>query len=337
MQNYRNKLIYFNDILNTIIYKIDNGFYICTMNIQQLQYVLAVEELRHFEKAANKCFISQSTLSTMIARLENEINIQIFDRKTKPVSITKEGEILILQIKVILKEIESFNNQVQELKGEMIGDLRIGIIPTVAPYLLPLFLTEFATLYPNIKIIVQEMTTSNILDALKKRELDVGLLALPINDNDLHEIPLYNEPFLLFDCLEKRQQSTIENIDYTRLLLLEEGHCLRNQVEQICNLSNKSAHTINFEFRAGSIDSLIRFTKSTKGLTLLPYLATIEMNETDKTYLQPFTSNVPMRSIGLLTHKHFVKKQLLRKLKMIITRNVNISKVNGKIYTPFKN
>lgn len=319
-----------------IIDKIDEIGYICSMNIQQFQYILAVSELKHFEKAAERCFISQSTLSTMIARFEDEIGIKIFDRKTKPVSVTKEGEVLIHQIRVIYKEIERLNHQVQELKGEMVGDLNIGIIPTVAPYLLPLFLTQFADSYPNVKTIVQEMTTENIINALKKRELDVGILALPINDQQLNETPLYNEPFLLFDCLDKENPSTIENIDYTRLLLLEEGHCLRNQVEQICNLSNKSLHTINFEFRAGSIDSLIRFTKSTKGITLLPFLATVEMNAIDKAHLQPFTSNVPMRSIGLLTHKHFVKKQLLDKLKTIIQQNVTLSKVSGKIYNPLK-
>jgi LysR family hydrogen peroxide-inducible transcriptional activator len=158
------------------------------MNIQQFQYILAVVEHKHFETAAETCFITQSTLSTMINRFEDEIGIKIFNRKTKPVSITKEGTELIQQIRIIKKEIDSLDNIVQELKGETVGELRIGIIPTIATDLLPLFLSDFANNFPKVKIIVQEMTTLEIQKSLKNRMLDVGILAIPLKDKELVEL-----------------------------------------------------------------------------------------------------------------------------------------------------
>ena len=157
------------------------------MSIQQFQYVLAVAELRHFEQAAKKCFITQSTLSTMIGKLENEIGIRIFDRKTKPVSITEDGKEVIEQLQVIVKEINSLEYKVQALKGEMVGELKIGVIPTVAPYLLPLFLSKFNQKFPKVKITVQEMTTANIQQSLKNRRLDIGIAAIPLEDATLKE------------------------------------------------------------------------------------------------------------------------------------------------------
>lgn len=297
------------------------------MNIQQFQYILAVSELKHFEKAADKCFVTQSTLSTMIGKFEDEIGIKIFDRKTKPVSTTKEGKFLLTKIKIILKEIDSLKNKIQELKGEMVGELNIGIIPTVAPYLLPLFLHDFARQFPNIKLVVQEMTTANIQKALKKREIDIGIVAIPLQDNELKEIPLYCEQFLLFDCYNNYENNNIDisKIDYSRMYLLEEGHCLRTQIEEICNLSDKQNSILNIDFKAGSIDSLIRFIKANKGLTLLPYLATKDMPNDDKKFISKFESPIPYRTIGLLVHKHFVKINLLEEMKKTILKNKTIN------------
>lgn len=306
------------------------------MNIQQFQYILAVSELKHFEKAAKKCFISQSTLSTMIARFENEIGIKIFDRKTKPVSVTKEGEVLINQIRVVYKEIERLNHQVQELKGEMVGDLNIGIIPTVAPYLLPLFLTQFANQFPEISINVQEMTTPNIQLALKKRELDIGIVAIPLKDKELIEFHLYDEPFILFDSLLNQNKNiSIEDIDYSRLYLLEEGHCLRTQVEQICGLSKLKNNKNNIHFKVGSIDSLVRFTKLNKGITFLPYMAIEDLKVQERLHITYFSKNSPLRSIGLIVYKDFVKVKLLNSLNKLIKDSVDIPIFpNGVLYAP---
>ncbi|RMG81194.1 MAG: hydrogen peroxide-inducible genes activator, partial [Bacteroidetes bacterium] len=299
---------------------------LCDMNIQQFKYVLAVAELRHFEAAAKKCFISQSTLSTMIGRLEGEIGIKIFDRKTKPVTVTQEGAVIIEQLRVILKEIAALENITQELKGELSGDFEIGIIPTIAPYLLPLFLAEFANRYPKVRVIVREMTTPVIQKALRQRDIDLGIAAIPLEDPDLREYFLYDEPFVLYDSKNTKPQKDavdIKEISFSNLWLLEEEHCLRTQVERICNLSHKQPHRpVNLEFKAGSIDSLVRFTRARKGETLLPHLATLDLPPREKKYLRNFKAPVPIRSVGLIAHRHFVKKGLLEVLRDIIQKAV---------------
>jgi LysR family hydrogen peroxide-inducible transcriptional activator len=184
----------------------------------------------------------------------------------------------------------------------------------------------FALAFPKVRVIVQEVTTPEIQKALKNRTLDVGIVAMPLADADLLEHPLYKEAFLLYDCYSKKRLPCIavENIDYNHLWLLQEGHCLRTQVEQICELSNnKSAQSLNFEFKAGSIDSLIRFTKANNGMTLLPYMATLDLPKADRDKLTTFVAPVPVRSIGLVVHKHFVKKRLLEELQKMIQGHVS--------------
>lgn len=296
------------------------------MNIQQFQYVLAVAEHKHFEQAAEKCSITQSTLSTMIGKLEDELAVKLFDRKTKPVSLTKEGEELITQMQVVMKEIGALENLAQEIKGEILGRIKIGVIPTVAPYLLPLFLTKFAAAFPKVHVVVQEMRTHDIQRALKERSIDVGIAAVPLQDKELIETNLYTEPFVLFDCHTQRKPGAkvaMDSIDFSHFLLLEEGHCLRTQVEQICELSDKKqSDAMNFEFKAGSIDSLVRFTKSYSGTTLLPFLATLGMEGKDQKKLFPFAAPTPIRTIGLVVHRHFVKKRLLQGLEQIIQTSI---------------
>jgi len=307
------------------IYSIDIELFLRCMNLQQFQYVLAVVDNKHFEAAAETCFVTQSTLSTMINRFEDEIGIKIFNRKTKPVSITQEGLKVIERLRIIQKEIDSLNNVVQELKGEMVGELRMGIIPTIAPDLLPLFLLSFANAFPKIRMVVQEMTTAEIQKALKNRTLDVGILAIPLVDDELIELDLYSEPFLAYDWSSEKTRATtsVQTLDFSKLWLLEEGHCLRTQVQQICELSNDSGEkSINIEFKAGSLGSLLRFTKANKGVTILPYLSAMELSQKDQQKLIPFESPVPARSVGLVTHRYFVKMKLLDKLQAIIKESV---------------
>ena len=295
------------------------------MNIQQFQYVLAVVDSKNFEDAAERCFITQSTLSTMIGRFENEIGIKIFNRKTKPVSVTAEGELLIKRLRIISNEVGALKNIIQEIKGEMVGELKLGIIPTVAPYLLPLFLTEFASKFPNVKIVVKEMPTAQIREQLKNRLLDVGILAIPIEDDELIEYPLFSEPFMVYDCGEKKLPISvaIEELDYSNLWLLHEGHCLRTQVFQICEQSNLNPKANrNFEFESGSMGSLLNFTKASSGMTIVPQLAINHLSKKEHKRLVPFSEPVPVRSIGLLTHQHFVKKRLIDELQTIVKRSV---------------
>ncbi len=291
------------------------------MNLQQIDYILAVAETRNFSKAADKCYITQSTLSAMIGKFEEETGIKIFDRKTQPVSITKEGTKIIRQLKNISKELDALYETVQSLKGELSGELKMGIIPTVAPFILPEFLNDFARKFPKVSISVSEMTTNTITELLIKRELDIGILAVPLNKRELREIPLYNEPFVLYDCSKKRAKkyTNLKDVDLNNFWLLEEGHCLSTQVKTICDIDNSvSKDNVNFEFKAGSIDSLIRFVKVNKGITILPYLASLEFSSQEYKRVTQFRPPVPVRTIGLVVHVHFVKEKILNLLELEI-------------------
>ncbi len=295
------------------------------MNLQQIEYILAVVDLENFRLAADKCFVTQSTLSTMIRRFENEVGINIFDRKTKPVSITKEGNDIIQQLRLISKEVNMLQELVQCLKGELSGSIKMGIIPTVAPFILPEFLNEFAKKISRVSLSVSEMTTPTIINLLQKRELDIGILATPLNLTTLQEIPLYNESFVLYDCFGKsiNGYANLDEIEFDRFWLLEEGHCLRNQVISICDLENcKDKTGLNFSFRAGSIDSLIRFVKINNGITMLPYLASLDFGPQELKKVRHFNSPVPVRTIGLVVHKNFVKNELLELLQREIQHKI---------------
>ncbi|MFY7667077.1 LysR substrate-binding domain-containing protein [Flavobacterium sp.] len=294
------------------------------MNIQQFQYVLAVHEYQHFELAAEKCFVTQSTLSTMISKFEDEIGIKIFDRKKKPVQLTTEGLEIVKQLQVISKNIAAFKELTQELKGEITGTLSLSVIPTVAPFLLPLFLQDFARKFPNLNIIVREETTAEIIRKLKSRALDIGILSTPINDKEIIEYPLYDEPFLFYDaeqvgCAEVAAKS----IDLNNLCVMEEGHCMRTQVLQICDQRDRLLTSkLNFEYKAGSIDGLLRFVKANKAATFLPYLATTDFPEAERLHLSSFSNPIPYRTIGLVVHNHFVKNKLLHILQKEISDKV---------------
>lgn len=287
------------------------------MNLQQIKYAIAVAELQSFGRAAEKCFITQSTLSTMIARLEGELGLQLFDRKTKPITTTKEGATILQQFRIINKELDTLEEVVGDLKGESSGQLNIGVIPTVAPYLLPLFLNAFVEKHPAIKFIISEMTTENIIKGLEDRSLDIGILSTPLQLNTLIEQPLYKEPFLLFDKTRVSSKKTIQvhEIDSSRLWLLNEGHCLRTQVETICNLHTKRANNWNLEYKSGTIDTLLKFVRKNKAITLLPYLATLDLPPEDMPYLHPLSAPQPAREISLVVHQHFVKKSILQSLQ----------------------
>lgn len=295
------------------------------MNLRQFEYILAVAEHKHFETAAEKCFITQSTLSTMISKFEDEIGITIFDRRTKPVSITKEGERIIAQLKIITYDVDQLIEITKEIKGEVSGTLKIACIPTVAPYLLPLILNDFLSKYPDLFIEVKEATTDQIVALLKARELDIGILSTPILDTELKEYPLYKERFLLFDTGDHgREISTVNDIvHWENFWLLEEDHCMTRQVVEICNLEDSTEFSqANLLFKAGSINSLIRFVKAYKGKTLLPYLASLDLSPEDHKYLTVLDDPQPKRAIGLIVHNHFTKHKTLKHFQKEILNKV---------------
>ncbi|MGB0428983.1 MAG: LysR substrate-binding domain-containing protein [Bacteroidia bacterium] len=310
------------------------------MNIQQFKYILAVAKTQHFETAAELCYISQSTLSTMVSRFENEIGIKIFDRKKKPVKTTHEGDLIIEQLKSITKEIEQLNELTQEIKGEVKGNLSMAVIPTIAPFLLPLFLQNFAQKFPDLNIEVKEQTTAEIIRNIKLRELDIGIISIPVLDPDIKEVKLYDEPFRFFNAThDDGQKIKSQHLDVNSLCLLEEGHCMRTQVIKLCDLHKKNLKSkLNFEYKAGSIDSLLRFVKANKATTLLPLLSTIDMSTQDQKHLSAFSNPVPFRSVGLVVHRHYVKNQVLKILKSEILEKVgqvmDLDDLEGEMLLP---
>ncbi len=297
------------------------------MNIQQFQYVLAVAEYRHFETAAEKCFVAQSTLSTMISKFEEELGLVLFNRRKKPVRITREGRQIIEQLKLITSEISSLEERVKELKGEIGGRLKIGCIPTIAPFLLPLFLREFSETYSDLIIELSENSTEEILQQLRSRELDIGIVSPPFDTVQLREIPLYREPYVLYN----REGAMAEKVDINDLKLdnfwlLEDGHCMSEQITDFCRTHRKNINNaLNIRFKAGSIGSLIQFVNGNKGKTFLPYLAAKQLlKEGEERHITTFQKPVPNRLISLLVHQHFPQKRVLELLRKEIVDRVKI-------------
>lgn len=298
------------------------------MTITQLEYIVAVHTYESFSVAANHCFVTQPTLSMQIQKLEEELNVLIFDRTKNPISTTDVGEKLIRQTKTILQERDRLQNIIENERGEFSGILRIGIIPTIAPFLLPLFLKSFSERFPKIELVLDELTTSEIILGLNKTSIDVGILALPINDSGIIEQSLYLEPFVGFipdrHNLFIKEKLDVEDLNSDDLLLLKEGHCLREQTLKVCKSSEKewrdNHNKILFEF--GSLDTLINLVQQNFGMTLLPYLAVRYMNDEKIKLVREFNSPVPKREIGLVYSKTFIKKHLVDALKKEINKAI---------------
>ncbi|MEP7253677.1 MAG: LysR substrate-binding domain-containing protein [Ginsengibacter sp.] len=296
------------------------------MTIQHLQYILAVDTNRHFAKAAEKCFVTQPTLSMMIRKLEDELGVKIFDRSKQPVVPTEAGEKVIAQAKMILQEVNRMEVIISELKGEIKGELKLGIIPTVAPYLLPLFLNSFLKKYPRLKIKITELTTRQIIERLRSHHLDAGILATPLNNDSLSEQPLYYEQFVVYasgdEKLMKKKFLMPGDIDPNHLWLLEEGHCLRSQVLNLCELRKKELENSNLEYEAGSIETLKKIVDFNNGVTILPELALKDLSATDLKNVKHFKPPVPAREISIVTYRHFVKQRIVDVLREEISNSI---------------
>lgn len=307
----------------------------------QINYVLALAKSGSFSKAAEQCHVTQSTLSTMVKKLENQLDLRLFDRKSKPITLTREGKLVIEQLKTINHEYENLKELIQETKEEFYGTLNIGIIPTVAPFLLPLFLDKMIASYPNVSFSVHEITTNEIISMIKARELDIGILSLPIKDKELNQRVLYQEDFLIYDASRtssSKKKYKIRDIDINRLWLLEESHCMTNQIEKICLLRKKRKVSSNLVYRSGSILSLLELVGMNQGITLLPRLATLRKNLLNPEFICDIERPLPVREIGIITHSNFVKKRLYNMIEKEIKAAVGPSlksQKKVKIIKPF--
>lgn len=291
------------------------------MNLQQLQYIIAVDTFRHFGRAADACFVTQPTLSMMIQKLEDEYDIQLFDRSRQPVIPTEAGVILVNQAKAILREAERFGEMVKESKNLTSGELRIGVIPTIAPYLLPLFLREFHEKYPSVQLKITEAITDVVVEKLTNGQLDAGILVMPENRKDLKASELYNEAFVVYSPKSYDKEYLLaEDLDPNELLLLEEGHCFRSQIMQFCELRDSQANAI--EYTSGSLETLRQLADKYLGITILPEMAILSLTEEQRNKIKRFVSPQPQRQVSLITHRHFVKERLIKILHESIISSV---------------
>ncbi len=289
------------------------------MNLQQLEYIIAVDTHRHFVKAAEACFVTQATLSMMIKKLEDELNVLIFDRSKQPVVPTELGIKLIHQAKVVLMESRRIRELIQDEKEEVQGSLRLGVIPTIAPYLLPLFLNKFLAKYPKISIKINEFTTGQLMDKLVQQEIDVAILATPLHHVQLLETPLYYEKFMVYTPggahFKNKKYLLPNDIDVSKLWLLEEGHCLRSQIVNLCELKKRTKEHANLEYEAGSLETLVRMAESNKGITILPEMALKDFSKKQLAHVYPFKAPEPSREISIVTYRHFLKAGIIDVLK----------------------
>ncbi len=285
------------------------------MNFQQLEYIIAVDKYRHFAKAAEKSFVTQPTLSMMIQKLEIELGIKIFDRTRQPVVPTKDGEEVIRRAKLIVAEASRLKEFADELKGEISGEVHIGIIPTLAPYLLPRFLASFSAKYPNLRIFIKEMVTDDIIRHLNHGDIDMGLLATPLHHASLEEHHLFFEEFFAYasqeEKLPKKKYILPAHIDTERLLLLEEGHCMRSQIFNLCSLRKAENAPSNLHYEAGSIETLINLVDRNQGITIVPHLATLHLSPTQMKNIREFARPKPVREISIVVQKGFPRKKIL--------------------------
>jgi LysR family transcriptional regulator, hydrogen peroxide-inducible genes activator len=296
------------------------------MTLIQLEYVIAIDTWRHFATAAAKCFVTQPTLSMQVQKLEEELGVRLFDRSKVPVVPTAEGVEVIQQARVVLQEAERLGEIVRQRQGEMVGELRIGILPTLAPYLLPLFLNSFLSQYPGIRLKITELTTEAIVERLKKNLLDAGLLATPLHDPGLFEQPLFYEAFVVYvspaEPAYKKRYVLADDIDVRHLWLLEEGHCMRSQIMHLCELKTRVYGESNFQYEAGSIETLKKMVEMHNGLTILPELALADLSARQQKLVRQFKAPVPVREVSLVTHRNFVKQRLLGVLREAILQAV---------------
>ncbi|MBW1295966.1 LysR family transcriptional regulator [Aquimarina litoralis] len=309
------------------------------MTITQLRYVLAVAEHQNFTKAAEKTFVTQPTLSMQIQKLEEELAILIFDRTKKPIELTEVGKKLVQQARNIVNESERIQDIVDQQKGYIGGEFKLGVIPTVMPTLLPMFLHNFIKKYPKVKLKIEELTTEAIIERLHDGHLDAAIAATPLQNENIKERVLYYEPFVGYiptsHRLNQKKKIDVSDLDIDDMLLLEDGHCFRDGIVNLCK-TQKSYDEDHFQLESGSFETLVKLSNEGLGMTLLPYLHTLDINEKEKGNLHFFNEPSPAREVSLIYHRSELKMQIIEALHSTIAGVVKgaITFQNVEIISP---
>jgi LysR family hydrogen peroxide-inducible transcriptional activator len=287
------------------------------MTLTQLEYIVALDTHRHFVQASEKSFVTQPTLSMQIQKLEDELGIKIFDRTKQPVIPTEIGASIIAQARIILREANMIKTMINEQKDTMTGELRIGIIPTLAPYLLPPLFKLMREKYPQLNLIIKEAITEEVLSELKNNRLDCGLVVTPLNDLAIKEDALFYEELFVYvskkNALRDKKYVLASEIDPDQLWLLEEGHCFRSQILNLCELRKSS--DFHFKYETGNIETLKRMVDKSDGITILPELAVREFSKSQLKLVKRLKEPSPAREVSLVTHRDHIKTKHIKTLR----------------------
>jgi len=286
---------------------------IANLSLVQLQYLVALDEHRHFIKAAQSCFVTQPTLSMQIKKLEEELGVKLFDRSKQPIIPTDVGVLVIEQAKKVLNETKKIENILLEYKGKVAGDLNVGIIPTVSPYLMPSLISNISKRYPEVRLYVKELMTEEIVSLLQKDHLDVGIVATPLDVDGMVEKPIFYEKFCLY-LNPKHPAYDEELVDSKRLLedkhwLLTEGDCFRDQAVNLCELRESSRQTNSFSYESGSIETLIRIVNMEGGATVIPEWASLALRPEERKNVRDVRGE-SVREVSLIYTRNFAKAKL---------------------------
>ena len=311
------------------------------MTITQLKYVLAVAEYQNFTKAAQKTFVTQPTLSMQIQKLEEELDILIFNRGKKPIELTEIGKKIVTQARNIVNEASRMKDVVDQEKGFIGGEFKLGIIPTIMPTLLPMFLKNFTNKYPKVHLKIEELTTHEIISKINDGHLDAAIAATPLNQERIKERVLYFEPFVGYVPENHRLYSNKKidgkDLDIDDILLLEDGHCFRDGIINICK-AFKDSNDEAFQLESGSFETLIKLSNEGLGMTLLPYLHTLDISKEQQKHLRYFNEPSPAREVSIIYRKSELKMQIVNAMYDVITGVIRgaISFQDIKVISPLK-
>jgi LysR family hydrogen peroxide-inducible transcriptional activator len=291
------------------------------MNLRDLRYLVALADHLHFGRAADACFVSQPTLSTQIRKLEDELEIELFERSPRHIMLTDVGARVVERARVVLRETDQIREIARRTQDPESGSLRLGLFPTLGPYLLPHIVQRIRARFPRMELLLVEEKTEDVLRGLREGSLDAGILALPVHDDQLHVEPLFEEPFVLavpssHPLAGSGEAVATEVMEGESVLLLEDGHCLRDQALEVCHFAGAAERV---GFRATSLETLRQMVAAGVGVTLLPMLAVRPpVPISDDVRLIPFKAPVPTRRIAMLWRKTSAYREFLPKLAQIV-------------------
>ncbi len=299
------------------------------MTLQQLRYIQSLDKHRHFGRAAEACLVTQPTLTMQLRKLEEEMGVVLFDRSKQPIVPTAAGTIILAKASEILQHADQLYNYVKGEHTSLQGTFQIGVIPTLAPYLMHLFLPEFVKTHPETQLIIREVQTERIIEQLKEGSLDIGILVTPLHEQGIREVPMFNEPFLVYTIDENFPENlSVNELTDDGLLLLEEGHCFRAQSLELCGKRERTGMH-NLDYKSGSIEALKSLVRSGLGYTLIPALAG---NPNEKKLIRNFAAPAPVREVSLVVHNSFVREKLLEVMREAIRSSVPKAYLNDETY-----